>query len=228
MNILGLETSTAVCSAGIVRQGGDPIERSIRESHIHSEKLLTLVQDVFSEAGLNARTLDAIAVSIGPGSFTGLRIGLSTAKGLAYALGKPLVAVHTFDAIAEAARLRKHSGMKSLAVLIDARNNEWYVGRFDVEGGTRARGPVDISPLAELVQALRNDPPSLILTDRPALIAEALDIAATIEDVHVYCRGDVVASLGSVKALRREFDDAASLEPMYLKNFVVRSAPSVL
>ncbi len=101
MIILGLETSTAVCSVGLFRDGLPEIERSIRESHIHSEKLLSLVQEVIQAAGVSLDRVDAIAISIGPGSFTGLRIGLSTAKGLSFALDKPIVAVATFEAMAE-------------------------------------------------------------------------------------------------------------------------------
>jgi tRNA threonylcarbamoyladenosine biosynthesis protein TsaB len=223
MTILGLETSTAVCSVGLFRDGENNVERSLRESHIHSEKLLTLVQDVMAAAGISLKHLDAIAVSIGPGSFTGLRIGLSTAKGLSYALDKPIIAVPTFDAAAEAAR-RQFPAAVSIAVIVDAKKDEWYVGRFQVSGGLLLPvGPVGIGTLGETAGVLRGGTSTLILTDRSEQVARALDIGATIEDVHTYCRGDVVASLASPAVLRREFADASALEPVYLKDFVVRS-----
>ncbi|MEX0737393.1 MAG: tRNA (adenosine(37)-N6)-threonylcarbamoyltransferase complex dimerization subunit type 1 TsaB, partial [Bacteroidota bacterium] len=84
---------------GLQIDGGEYVERSLVESHIHSEKLLTLVQEVLAEAGVSLHQIDAVAVSLGPGSFTGLRIGLSTAKGLSYSLDRPLIAVPTFEAI---------------------------------------------------------------------------------------------------------------------------------
>ncbi|MCX6135032.1 MAG: tRNA (adenosine(37)-N6)-threonylcarbamoyltransferase complex dimerization subunit type 1 TsaB [Ignavibacteriales bacterium] len=227
MNILGLETSTAVCSVGLFREGQPGVEHSLRESHIHSEKLLTLMQEVMKEAGIGMKELDAIAVSIGPGSFTGLRIGLSTAKGLSYALDKPLVAVSTFGAIAEAAR-RLAGASGPIAVLIDAKKEEWYVGRFLVaDGSVREAGPVEVRSLAAAASLLKEEKCALILTDKVDQLSRALDIGATIEDVHTYCRGDVVASLGYAGAMRQEFADAPSLEPMYLKDFVIRSAQPV-
>ena len=224
MNILGLETSTAVCSVGVSRDSALGVERSLRESHIHSEELLTLIQEVLHDAGIGIQDLDAIAVSIGPGSFTGLRIGLSTAKGLSYALDKPIVAVPTFEAIAEAARL---NGVASdaVAVVIDAKKNEWYVGQFMTSDGiTSAVGRVETRSPAEISQMLKGHKSALVLTDKVELLSGALDIGGRIEDVHTYCRGNVVASLAYRRALKHEFDDASVLEPMYLKDFVVHTA----
>jgi tRNA threonylcarbamoyladenosine biosynthesis protein TsaB len=227
MNILGLETSTAVCSVGLFREGQPGVEHSLRESHIHSEKLLTLVQDVVRSAAIELNQLDAIAVSIGPGSFTGLRIGLSTAKGLSYALDRPIVAVSTFEAIAEAARQR-FPAAETIAVIIDAKKDEWYMGRFHVAGGLLdAVGRVGISSLDDAARMLQNGRSTLILTDKSEQVARALDIGATIEDVHTYCRGDVVASVAHPLVLRSEFADASGLEPMYLKDFVIRLSPPV-
>jgi len=223
MTILGLETSTAVCSVGLFRDGEPGIEQSVRESHIHSEKLLMLVQDVMHSGRAGMAQLDAIAISIGPGSFTGLRIGLSTAKGLSFALDKPLVAVSTFEAIAEAAR-RKFQVFGGIAVLVDAKKEEWYMGRFHaLEAGVIASGPVAVKSLEEAVSALKGEGSVLILTDKVDALRGALDIGATIEDVHACCRGDIVASLAHARVLNREFSDASSLEPMYLKDFVVRT-----
>jgi tRNA threonylcarbamoyladenosine biosynthesis protein TsaB len=227
MRILGIETSTAVCSVGLFRDGEPGIEQSVRESHIHSEKLLTLVQDVMRSGGIGLEHLDAIAISIGPGSFTGLRIGLSTAKGLSFALDKPLVAVSSFEAIAEAAR-RKYQASGSVAVLIDAKKEEWYMGRFLVAGSNvLASAPVAVKSLGEAVAVLKGEKSTLILTDKVDEMRRALDIGATIEDVHACCRGDVVASVGYTRVLNKEFSDAALLEPMYLKDFVVRAAVSI-
>jgi tRNA threonylcarbamoyladenosine biosynthesis protein TsaB len=226
MKILGLETSTAVCSVGLYLDGEPGIERSVRESHIHSEKLLTLVQEVLRSGQIGMEELDAIAVSIGPGSFTGLRIGLSTAKGLSFALDKPLVAVSTFEAIAEAAR-RKFQAHGTIVVLIDAKKEEWYIGRFHaLKAGVIGSGPVAVKSLGEALSALKGKESGLILTDKVDEIQRALDIGATIEDVHACCRGDVVASIALARVLNKQFSDAATLEPMYLKDFVIRTVAS--
>ena len=224
MRILGLETSTAVCSVGLFLDGEPPIEQSVKESHIHSEKLLSLVQGVMKSGRTRLEQLDAIAVSIGPGSFTGLRIGLSTAKGLSFALDKPIVAVSTFEAIAEAAR-RLYQASGQIVVLIDAKKEEWYMGRFHSLGaGVIASGPVAVRSLGEAASALKSETSSLILTDKVDELRRTLDIGATIEDVHICCRGDVVASVAQAKVMDKAFSDVALLEPMYLKDFVVRTA----
>ena len=227
MTILGLETSTAVCSVGLFRDGNPGLEQSLRESHIHSEKLLTLVQDVVRSGGIAVNQLDAIAVSIGPGSFTGLRIGLSTAKGLSYALDKPLVAVSTFEAMAEAGRQRYQSS-ELITVVIDAKKDEWYVGQFQVVNSRVIEtGPVGVRSLDDVIPLLKADRPSLVLTDKVDEIRQSIAARAVIEDVHSCCRGDIVASLGYVKVLKQEFSDASALEPMYLKDFIVRTVAPV-
>ena len=173
MTILGLETSSAMCSVGLFRDKMPDIERSLRESHIHSEKLLTLVQDVLRSGETTLDQLDAIAVSIGPGSFTGLRIGLSTAKGLSFALDKPTIAVPTFEAIAEAGR-QKHPEMSSVVVLMDAKKGEWYVGRFFVEGeGVKESGAVEIKVLGEAL-SFATTSTSLVLTDSVEVVRQHL------------------------------------------------------
>ena len=224
MTILGLETSTAVCSVGLFRDGMPEIEQSLRESHIHSEKVLTLVEQVMRVGGIALSQLDAIAVSIGPGSFTGLRIGLSTAKGLSFALGKPLVAVSTFDAIAEAVR-RVHQNAQGFTVVVDAKKEEWYIGQFGVaDGKATASMPVEVGSNEEVLTTVRRHASFLVLTDRVAAATQLIGGALVIEDVHAYCRGGVVASLAREKVLKKEFSDVAELEPVYLKDFVIRTA----
>ncbi|MCX6144343.1 MAG: tRNA (adenosine(37)-N6)-threonylcarbamoyltransferase complex dimerization subunit type 1 TsaB [Ignavibacteriales bacterium] len=225
MTILGLETSTAVCSVGLFREKKPGIEMSLRESHIHSEKLLTLVQEVLRAGETTLQQLDAIAVSIGPGSFTGLRIGLSTAKGLSFALEKPVIAVLTFEAIAEAGR-QKHPGVSSVLVLMDAKKDEWYVGGFIVTGEKMEEsGGVEIKDLGEALSAAKSS--TLVLTDSVEVVRQQLKENVVVEDALLCCRGDIVALLGYRKAVKKEFADVAGLEPMYLKDFVVRTAVPV-
>ncbi len=95
MKVLGIETATGVCGVAVVEEEALLAERWSSEQHIHSERIVRSVQVVLSESHLELHEVDGIAVSIGPGSFTGLRIGLSAAKGLCYASGKPLVAARS-------------------------------------------------------------------------------------------------------------------------------------
>ncbi len=215
-----------MCSVGLYRTGEAELEQSIQESHIHSEKLLTIIQQVTNTAGITLRELDAIAISIGPGSFTGLRIGLSTAKGLAFALDKPLVAVPTFDAIAESGR-QWHAAVESLVVLVDAKKDEWYAREYRILGGTaEGAGKLAVRDLGSVVGKLRNESTTLVLTDRVGELRKIVGDAVQVEDLHPYCRGGVVAALGAKKAAAGEFAGAAALEPMYLKDFLVRSLPA--
>jgi len=225
MTILGLETSTAVCSVGLFREKKPGTERSLRESHIHSEKLLTLIQEVLRAGETTLQQLDAIAVSIGPGSFTGLRIGLSTAKGLSFALEKPVIAVSTFEAIAEAGR-QKHPGVSSVLVLLDAKKDDWYVGGFIAAGEKLQEwGEVQIKALREALSGAKSS--TLVLTDSVEVVRRQLKENLAVEDALLCCRGDIVALLGYRKAMRKEFADVAALEPMYLKDFVVRTTVPV-
>ncbi len=223
MTVLGIETSTAVCAVGLVREGKNAIERSLIESHIHSEKLLTLVQEVVAEAEIGLSEIDCIAISIGPGSFTGLRIGLSTAKGLCYALGKPLAAISTFEALATAA-FDVHPEISKIVVMIDAKKSEYYVGRFE-------KANEDIKPLAEIqvlscadaVSSIAPDSRTLILTDSMSEVVKAGGKEDIVKNVHQFCRASVVAKLGVQKARADVVADIGSVEPMYLKDFVVHS-----
>ncbi|MEX0602753.1 MAG: tRNA (adenosine(37)-N6)-threonylcarbamoyltransferase complex dimerization subunit type 1 TsaB, partial [Bacteroidota bacterium] len=151
MTVLGLETSTDVCSVGLIREQEIRVERSVIESHIHSEKLLTLVQEVLKQAGMALADLEGIGVSVGPGSFTGLRIGLSSAKGLAFALDKPLAAVPTFQAIASAA-FERHPDIHRPGIVLDAKQGDFYTAVFErTRGGFHETEPVGVRNAEEIV-----------------------------------------------------------------------------
>ena len=98
--ILCLETSTAVCSVALVKDGKVIALRESLDGQNHAEKITVFIDEVMKEANVSYRDLDAVATSMGPGSYTGLRIGVSTAKGLCYAMEKPLIAVDTLAAMA--------------------------------------------------------------------------------------------------------------------------------
>ncbi len=129
--ILNLETSTPVCSVAISK--GDEI-LSIRETHesnSHSSKLSIFIQECMEEIGINKEELSAVAVSSGPGSYTGLRIGYSTAKGLCYALDIPIIAVDTLLSMAMAVEKEQTlNEQKWVCPMIDARRMEVYMALF--------------------------------------------------------------------------------------------------
>ncbi len=220
MSVLGIETSTAVCSVGLAGDAGASVEQSIIESRIHSEKLLTLVRSVCEEKKLKLPELDAVAISIGPGSFTGLRIGLSSAKGLCYALQKPLIAVPTFEAVATAV-CTSHPETGRVVVCVDAKQGEYYVGEFEKDGNVvEARGPVQRKTLGEAV-ALAIASGATLATDNIEDGGKIARGSGLIRNILPYCRGAIVAALGCRMVKSGDTANIESIEPYYLKDFIV-------
>ncbi len=152
--ILSIETATELCGVALVHNRSCIAQRSVVEKNVHSERLMVLVDEVLREADVDLGALDGIAVSIGPGSFTGLRIGLSVATGLAYARSLPLAAVPTLDAVAyEALRLSCH----------DAATGDVVRGATDPIGGI-SRGPIADAP-----------PAAVFHTAGPEVVCAAID-----------------------------------------------------
>jgi tRNA threonylcarbamoyladenosine biosynthesis protein TsaB len=219
MIVLGLETSTAACGAALASDEGWCVEKVLVEAHIHSEQLLRLVSNVLSEATLSLDALDAVAVSIGPGSFTGLRISVSSAKGLCVALEKPMVTVPTFDAIAAtaASHMADHD---RLLIAVDAKRNDYYTAiyssgksGFVIEQAVRV---LNESGVQELLQQIPN---ALVVTDQVERFRQLG--SGTVLPLSEYCRASSVATIGLKKVRAKEFADPTSTEPMYLKEFVV-------
>ena len=223
MNILGIETSTDSCSVGFVNDLGVSLEHSLEDSHVHSEKLQTLIKHILEEAETTPDNLDAVAVSIGPGSFTGLRIGLSSAKGLCFALGKPLVTVGTFDAIAKAA-FRAHNDVQDIVIVLDAKQSDFYVGRYGRIGEyVKANREVAVLSLDNCIREIERGRNTLVLTDAAHKIQGFFSGTFQCKPVQRYCRGDVIAFMGIQKCSAGQFSALASVEPLYLKDFVVKN-----
>jgi tRNA threonylcarbamoyladenosine biosynthesis protein TsaB len=145
--ILGLDSATASCSVAL-RAGGSVVAHRRRElARGHAEVLIPMVRDVMEAAHAGYDALDLIAVTVGPGSFTGLRIGLSAARGLALAAGKPLFGVTTLEAVAEAVPLDERAGRLLLAV-IESKREELFAQIFGEN--LSSRGPPIAAAPAEL------------------------------------------------------------------------------
>lgn len=130
--ILNIETATSVCSVALSENGKLICFKENNEGQSHARLLTTLIRECIAEAGLSLNNLDAIAVSKGPGSFTGLRIGVSTAKGLCYSLDKPLVSVNTLLSMAALFKgIHQPGSDMLLCPMIDARRMEVYTAIFD-------------------------------------------------------------------------------------------------
>lgn len=135
MKVLALDTATRSCSVAVVIDGKPPYELSTLSSRTHSAHLMTMIRDALELAELDVKDIDGFAVTIGPGSFTGLRIGISTAKGLAFAGGKPCVGISSLEALAFACLPCPHR----ICTLMDARKGDVYAAVFHESGGRLER-----------------------------------------------------------------------------------------
>jgi tRNA threonylcarbamoyladenosine biosynthesis protein TsaB len=197
-----------------VRDGVTLAEGVQRDSRSHTASLPALVGGVLEDAGLRIEDVEAVAVSIGPGSFTGLRIGLALAKGIAFAGGLPLVGVPTLEALAHVADAAVG---ETICAALDARKREVYAALFAAE----ASGPRRLTPdlaLAPEELAARLAPPCVLLGDAGAVYGEVLGTRATVRPFTTHHpRGDVVARLGMARLVAGEATNVGTLEPLYVR-----------
>lgn len=150
MKVLALESSAMTASAAIVSEDLVMAEYTIDHKKTHSQTLLSMIDEMFKMAGIALNEIDAIAVSGGPGSFTGLRIGSATAKGLGMALNVPLVHVPTMDAMA----YNIYGSSKLICPLMDARRTQVYTGLYTFEKDFCVVEKQDILLIKDLVERL--------------------------------------------------------------------------
>ncbi|MPW29508.1 tRNA (adenosine(37)-N6)-threonylcarbamoyltransferase complex dimerization subunit type 1 TsaB [Agarivorans sp. B2Z047] len=152
-NILALDTSTENCSVAL-QWKGEVISKQEYSPRDHTQKILPFVEQVLAEAGVSLTQLDAIAFGRGPGSFTGVRIGVATAQGLAFGADNPMVAVSTLQAMAQQAYVN-HASERCLAA-IDARMGEVYWGEYHLEDGLMRLVGQELVIKPELLEASTN------------------------------------------------------------------------
>ncbi len=217
MVVLGIETSSLHGGVALVGAEGLIAEYVLNIEVTYSERLLPAIERVLADAGLTVGDLGGLAVAIGPGSFTGLRIGLSTAKGLAVASGQPLVGVPTLRALAWALPFSPHP----ICPILDARKGEVYCALFRWAGGELAQAMEDAALPPEALAA-RIAEPTLFVGDGVAAVGPFLARALGPRALFVSpplsgARPVAVASLGRERLLRGERDDPAALVPRYLR-----------
>ncbi|HEX4461187.1 MAG TPA: tRNA (adenosine(37)-N6)-threonylcarbamoyltransferase complex dimerization subunit type 1 TsaB [Polyangia bacterium] len=211
MIVLALDTATTSSAVALWRDGRVVAERR-RLVTTHSESLLAMIDESFAEAGLQPRQLDGVACGAGPGSFTGLRIGLATAKGLCFALDKPLAMVSTLAAIAA----RAPDG-RVLAV-IDALKGEVYAGLFDVVAGQpeRAGDEAVIAPERLLAQ-LGDWQPAVVVGSGALKYPQLVVPGARLLDSDAGPHPADLARLGAARFAAGLADDLATATPAYLR-----------
>ncbi len=231
--ILCIETGTEVCSVALARDGRLLSLAESDRGRDHARQAAVFVQEILREHGLRAGELDAVAVSSGPGSYTGLRIGVSLAKGICYGAGVPLIAVGSLEALAHTALEDSRAGIVNLGdpagahlcPMIDARRMEVYAQVFD--GRLQALSPVVAEVVeAESFAAWRGEGELVIFGDGAAKCAEVLAGNIRLVEVTPSARGQVALAEAALQAGR--FEDTAYFEPFYLKDFIIKNSTKKL
>ena len=232
--ILCIETGTDICSVGIAKDGELISLRESDEGRDHAKKVGVFVDELLHETGIAPDDLSAIAVGKGPGSYTGLRIGVSFAKGLCYGLQKPLIAVGSLDALTEVAREDYEAGIISvenwdkarLCPMVDARRMEVYTQIFDAEGKALTEVSAEVVD-EETFRSMREEKehPFVIFGNGARKCEEVLQGAQLI-DITPSARGLARLAQEALDAGRTE--DIAYFEPFYLKDFIVTTSKKKL
>lgn len=219
--ILLLETATPVCS--VVLCEGDTIlaQRNSSDAQAHSAKLAVFINEIVAESGRKMHDIEAVCVSSGPGSYTGLRIGVSAAKGLCYALEKPLLAVPTLKSMA-AQYLMEHPDYDGwVCPMVDARRMECYAAIYD-------RDLAEIKPTsADIIEEGIYD--RYLDQNKVTFVGNGAEKTQPILGVHSNARWDrfeisAKGMMAPAQALLKEgkAEDVAYFEPFYLKDFVAK------
>jgi tRNA threonylcarbamoyladenosine biosynthesis protein TsaB len=217
--ILHLETATRVCSVGLsndAKMVTSRIDHSLQYSH--STYVASFIQEVLNESGIEFKNLDAVAVSMGPGSYTGLRIGVSAAKGLCYALDIPLIAVNTLSILARNG-VQDQPGSDFIIPMIDARRMEVYNGIYD---GSLSQLRETIAEIIDenSFQDFLSKGKVLFCGDGVAKCMEVIQHPNAIFLPAIYASVDGMIHFAEEKFNNNQFENLAYFEPYYLKDFV--------
>lgn len=221
--ILCIETSTAVCSVALVENGDVIALRESLDGQNHAEKITIFIDEVMKEANVSYRDLDAVATSMGPGSYTGLRIGVSTAKGLCYAMEKPLIAIDTLTAMAHGFISKQQTANSQGSIfcpMIDARRMEVYSAFYDEKMNKTSETKAIIIDENSFMEMKQNHHLYLFGdgADKLASLFENDENITVVEKFH--CSASYMAELADKAFKNNDFVDTAYFEPFYLKNFV--------
>lgn len=226
--ILCIETGTDICSVGIVNNGELISLRESDSGRDHAKKVALFTDELLKENDIIPEQIDAVAVGEGPGSYTGLRIGVSFAKGLCYGLGKPLIAVSSLAALTAVALEDHKAGIIDiedwdsalLCPMIDARRMEVYTQLFDSRGNALNTISAEVVTEATFADYRSKTEHFVTFGSGAAKCAELL--GAELIDITPSVRG--MAAIAEQKAANNDFVDVAYFEPYYLKDFVVTTS----
>ncbi len=218
--IILIETSTALCSAALAEDGRIAAYKESDKPRVHASMTAEYISEILGMAGLAVRDCDAVCVSMGPGSYTGLRVGVSTAKGLCFGAGIPLLAVGTLDVLAwqaiDGAMLPE--GCRHIVPMIDARRMEAYTAIFDIHGKqTRETASEIFTP--ESFREQLDEGPVLFIGDAAAKCSTVIS-HPNAHFIDCCPKASAMLTPAMEEYKEKRFKDTAYFEPFYLKEFV--------
>ncbi|WP_028309731.1 tRNA (adenosine(37)-N6)-threonylcarbamoyltransferase complex dimerization subunit type 1 TsaB [Desulfitibacter alkalitolerans] len=219
MIVLGIDSSTQVNTIALLQDGQLLCEAILNTRKNHSQRLMPMIDILLKEAGLTIENVDGVAVSSGPGSFTGLRIGMTTGKALAWSRNKPLVGIPSLDGVA----FNAQGVTGTICPILNAKRNEVYTALYKMVKGElqRISDYMAVEPL-ELIKRLQNQSQVTLLGDGIeefiSIFAENLgDRLAVPSSANRLPRASHIAYLGWRRLLKGEADDVINLVPLYVR-----------
>ena len=217
-----IETSTALCSAALAEDGVITSYRESSAPKAHASLTAVFIQEMLEEKGLTIADCDAVCVSKGPGSYTGLRVGVSTAKGLCFGSGKPLIAISTLDILVAQAQIPDN--LKYVVPMVDARRMEVYAAVYEIA----AQAGNDVRQITETAPAIIDENSYSDILEKGKVLfigdgaGKCADVIKHPNATFVQCWPKASAMLvPAIKAYKeKQFEDVAYFEPFYLKEFV--------
>jgi len=216
MSLLALTTATPRFSAALLRQGAVIADVTYDGEMKHAERLFAALDELLAAAGVTKSELEALACDVGPGSFTGVRVGLASTKGIALALGLPLVPVTSLEAMAAAAFAHVSSTVSRMVVVLDAKRGEVFFGGYDRAGALAY----------EMGFATAADAPGVLeaaLADEATMFCGLAADGLVPDERRVNGEGCALPDarwlgrLAGVRLTKRELPDLAAVEPVYLR-----------
>ncbi len=223
--ILCIETATPVCSVALCNRNGTVALKESGEDRSHASRLTIFIEEILMEAGIKAGSLEAVAVSKGPGSYTGLRIGVSTGKGIAYAASVPLISVDTTLSmfLGFSSAVKKKDGIQPADLFcpaLDARRMEIYYSVYDAAGNTLKGISAEIVDRSFL-QTFHPDSRLFVFGDGASKCSGIMERSNVTFDAGFRISAEFMNS-DAYRALdNKRFEDVAYFEPFYLKDFMI-------